>query len=96
MPLYVITTIATSINRYAIEADSSECAIKEWNSLDEGRYDDYVGCCEIFQIDGGEDICRVDEVTQDELIAQADVHRKEKVFELVRKAPYQDRRGFME
>lgn len=97
MPKFMITTISTFIHKYAIEADSADCATKEWNRLDEGEYDtDYADCCEISQLHAGEQIVKVEEVTDDRLIDEADEYQKDFVLERVRKAPYQDYRGFVE
>lgn len=97
MPKFMITTISTFIYKYAIEADSSECATKEWNLLDEGAYEsEYPDCCEISQLHAGEQIVKVDEVTDDRLITEADEYQKQFVLNRIRKAPYQDNRGFVE
>jgi len=97
MPKFMITTISTFIHKYAIEADSAECANKEWNLLDEGAYeDDDLTSCEISQMFAGEQIVKVDEVSDDQLVKEADEYQKEFVLSHVRKAPYQDNRGFVE
>jgi hypothetical protein len=97
MPKFMITTISTFIHKYAIEADSAECATKEWNLLDEGEYEtEYPDCCEISQLHAGEQIVKVDEVTDDRLVLEADEYQKEFVLSRIRKAPYQDNRGFVE
>ena len=97
MPKFMITTISTFIHKYAIEADSAECATKEWNLLDEGEYEtEYPDCCEISQLHAGEQIVKVDEVSDDRLVLEADEYQKEFVLSRIRKAPYQDNRGFVE
>jgi hypothetical protein len=97
MPRYVITTISTHINRYAIEGDSEQCAIKEWKRLDDGEYpDEYPDCCEISQLHMGEEITNVMEVTDEDIVRMADDYLKDIVLGHVRKAPYQSSRGYIE
>jgi len=97
MAKFMITTISTFIHKYAIEADSAECAIKEWNLLDEGAYEnEYPDTCEISQLHAGEQIVKVTEVSDDQLITEADEYQKDFVLSRVRKAPYQDNRGFVD
>jgi len=86
MPKYLITTISTFISKYAIEADSSECAIKEWNRLDNGEYvEEYADVCEISQFHMGEEICRVAQVTDEQLVQEADEYLKQSALKRVRK-----------
>jgi hypothetical protein len=96
MQTYVITTISTLVNRYAIEADSKECAVKEWNRLDEGHYPEELSCCKIARLHIGEEISNVMEVNHNNLIEMCDSDVEENVLDYVRKAPYQDNRGFVE
>ena len=94
MAKFVITTVSTFINKYAIEADSAVLAVEEFEKLNEGVYaiDDIdQECCQISDRYCGEEVTRVIEVTDEELITQADHYKRaymaNNLHECIRQAP---------
>ena len=89
MPKFIITTVSSFTHKYVIEADSAELANEEWRKLDEDVYKDtYTDCCEISQMFEGEHVVKTTEVTDEEIIKEADEYLRGFVLTMVRKAPH--------
>lgn len=89
MAKYIVTTVSTFVHKYAIEAECEEHARDEFVMLEGGGYNDtYPDCCEISQLHIGENIFDVREVTDENIVAEADDYMKEYVLTRVRKVNY--------
>jgi len=92
MAKFVITTVSTFVNRYAIEADSAPLAEEEWEKLDQGVYEDLDPTyCLISQVFCDEEVKNITEATDSELIESADDYMRDNMREnlhlYVRRAP---------
>lgn len=88
MPKYIVTTVSTFVHKYAIEAASAEHAADEFVMLNGGYDDEYPDCCEIKQFHCGENIADVREVTDEQIVNEADDYMKGYALERVRVVDY--------
>lgn len=88
MPKYIITAVSTFVHKYAIEANSPEDAADEYTMLNGGYDDVYPDCCEIKQTFVSEDIAEVREVTDEQIVDEADDYMKGYALERVRVVNY--------
>lgn len=89
MAKYIVTTVSTFVHKYAIEAKSPEHAKDEFVMLEGGGYDDtYPDCCEISQVHVSEDIAEVREVTDEQIMNEADEYMRDYVLNRVRVVNY--------
>lgn len=89
MPKYIVTTVSTFVHKYAIEAECAEHATDEFVMLNGGYNDVYPDCCEIKQYHTGENIADVREVTDEEIVNEADDYMKGYALERVRVVDYE-------
>ena len=88
MPKYIVTTVSTFIHKYAIEAKCPEHAMDEFVMLNGGSNDEYPDCCEIKQTHVSEDIADVREVTDEQIVNEADDYMKGYALERTRVVNY--------
>ena len=88
MPKYIVTAVSTFVHKYAIEANSAEDAADEYTMLNGGYDDVYPDCCEIKQTFVSEDIAEVREVTDEQIVDEADDYMKGYALERVRVVNY--------
>lgn len=89
MPKYMITSVSSFVHKYVIEAKTAEHATDEWIMLDGGYENTYPDCCEILQKHVSEDIAEVREVTDEQIVAEADDYMKEYALTRVRVVDYE-------
>lgn len=88
MPKYIVTTVSTFLHKYAIEAECATDAMDEFVMLNGGYNDVYPDCCEILQAHVSENIAEVREVTDEQIVAEADDYMKGYALDRVRVIDY--------
>lgn len=88
MPKYIVTTVSTFVHKYAIEAECAEHAMDEFVMLNGGYNDVYPDCCEIKQTHVSEDIADIREVTDEQIVNEADDYMKGYALERTRVVDY--------
>lgn len=88
MAKFIVTTVSTFVHKYAIEAECAEHAMDEFVMLNGGYDDVYPDCCEISQVHVSEDIADVREVTDEEIVKEADEYMRGYALDKVRVVNY--------